>query len=170
MSETCQIRTAIYPGSFDPVTLGHLDIIQRSRRLFEKLIVGVAVNTSKKTLFTIDERVALLHEVLRRYDNVEVQPLEGLLVHSAQKFGANAIIRGLRAVTDFDYEFQMGAMNRHLAPQVETLFLMADESNTFLSSSLIKEVARMGGDFAPFVPPEVVPAVRAKLNAQSSLG
>ncbi|ABK43945.1 Phosphopantetheine adenylyltransferase [Magnetococcus marinus MC-1] len=158
-----QRRTAIYPGTFDPVTLGHVDIIRRASKLFDRLVVGVAVNMRKQPLFAVEERVRLLEQSLADLHNVTVLPMDGLLVRSARQVGACAIVRGLRVVTDFDYEFQMGTMNRKLAPDIETVFLMADDINTFLSSSMVKEVAIMGGDITPFVPAVVAEPLRQAL-------
>lgn len=159
-------KIAIYPGTFDPVTLGHMDIIQRGAGLFDRLIVAVAVNIEKSTLFDAQERIGFLEEGIQGLANVEVQRMDGLLVDFASSVGATALLRGLRAVSDFEYEFQMAGMNRKLNAQVETIFLMAGESTTFLSSRLIKEVAAVGGDITPFVPAVVVPALQAKLRSR----
>ncbi|MEG3640232.1 pantetheine-phosphate adenylyltransferase [Magnetococcus sp. PR-3] len=159
-----QSRTAIYPGTFDPVTLGHVDIIRRASKLFDQLVVGVAVNIRKRPMFDVSERVSLLEQTLQEFPNVSVLPMDGLLVRSAREVGACAIVRGLRVVTDFDYEFQMGTMNRKLAPDIETVLLMADDVNTFLSSSMVKEVAIMGGDVTPFVPSVVMQPLREALK------
>ena len=147
--------TALYPGSFDPPTNGHCDIIKRSARLFEKLIVAVGVNPTKKYFFTVEERILMLKEIVREYDNIEVSHFEGLLVEYANKIGAVTIIRGLRALSDFEYEFELALMNRHLNPNVDTIFMMTDEHYSFIRSSLVREVARLGGDISDKVPPVV---------------
>ncbi|MBF0283401.1 MAG: pantetheine-phosphate adenylyltransferase [Magnetococcales bacterium] len=156
-------RIAVYPGSFDPVTLGHINIIQRGAALFDRLIVAVAVNLEKQTLFPEEDRLRLLRKSVETLPNVEVDRLDGLLVDYVQRVKAGVVLRGVRAVSDFDYEFQMAAMNRRLARQVETVFLMADESAAFISSRLIKEVAAMGGDATPFVPSHVGPELAARV-------
>jgi pantetheine-phosphate adenylyltransferase len=158
-------RVGLYPGTFDPVTNGHLDIINRAARVVDKLIVAVAVNAGKGPLFTLDERVQLVHdeiiEISRIHNvNVEVRPFESLLVDFAHSCGANIIIRGLRAVSDFEYEFQMAGMNARLATDIETLFLMASERCQFISSRFVKEIGRLGGDIGSFVSPRV----RARLD------
>ena len=150
-------RVALYPGTFDPVTNGHLDIIGRAAPLFDRLVIGVATNIGKGPLFTLDERVALLRaetEVIAAEAGVaiEVRSFDSLLVDFARELGVAAIVRGLRAVSDFDYEFQMAGMNNRLAPEVQTVFLMASERHQFISSRLVKEVALLGGDIASFVP------------------
>ena len=145
-------RLAIFPGSFDPLTNGHVDIILRSAHLFERIIVAVLVNAEKQSLFTADERVAIIREVFREYRNVEVDTFGGLLVDYARQRRASAIVRGLRAVSDFEYEFQMALMNRHLEPTLETVFMMPAEQYTYLSSRLIKEVFTLGGDVRGLVP------------------
>jgi pantetheine-phosphate adenylyltransferase len=152
------MRRAIYPGSFDPVTNGHLDVIERARKLFDEVIVGVAVNDQKQPLFTLAERLALLTETIGHLDRVQIEPLDGLLVDFAVKKEATAVVRGLRAVSDFEFEFQMALMNRKLEARVETIFLMPKEEYTYLSSRIVKEIARLGGDIAKFVPPPVVAA------------
>ena len=152
------MRRAIYPGSFDPVTNGHLDVIDRARKLFDEVIVAIAVNDQKQPLFSLDERVAFLTKALGKLDGVQVAPLEGLLVDFAVEQKATAVIRGLRAISDFEFEFQMALMNRKLEPTVETIFLMPKEEYTYLSSRIVKEIARLGGDIAKFVPPAVVEA------------
>jgi len=156
-------RVAIYAGSFDPPTRGHLDIIHRAASLFDTTVVAVAQNQRKQYLFDVGERVALLREVIGDDPRVEVDVIEGLLVDYARRKGAAAVIRGLRAVADFDFEFQMACMNHHLAPQVETVFLMTAQEHLFVSSSLVKEVASFGGDVTPFVPPPVLPRLLARL-------
>jgi pantetheine-phosphate adenylyltransferase len=155
-------RTAIYPGSFDPITNGHLDIIGRAVRLFDRVIVAVATESGKTPLFTLDERKALVADSVKRWRNVEVDSFDGLLVDYASGKGACALVRGLRAVSDFEYEFQMALMNRKLDKSIETIFLMPKDSYAFLSSRLVKEIARLGGDVSPFVPPTVVKELKKK--------
>jgi len=161
-------RVAIYAGSFDPPTRGHLDIIHRSASLFDTTVVAVAQNHRKQYLFDVGERVALLREVIGADPRVEVDVIDGLLVDYARRKGAAAVIRGLRAVADFDFEFQMACMNHHLAPQVETVFLMTAQEHLFVSSSLVKEVASFGGDVTPFVPPPVLPRLLARLAERAA--
>ena len=158
------IRRAIYPGSFDPVTNGHLDVIDRARKLFDEVIVAVAHNDQKQPLFTLEERLALLHGTIGKLNNVEIAPLDGLLVDFAVTREATAVIRGLRAVSDFEFEFQMALMNRKLEARVETIFLMPKEEYTYLSSRIVKEIARLGGDVAEFVPVQVAAALGTKLK------
>ena len=150
-------RVGLYPGTFDPVTNGHLDVIGRAARILDKLVVGVAINIGKSPLFPLEERVELVRAetdviAARTGTVIEVRPFEGLLVGFAQELGASMIIRGLRAVTDFDYEFQMAGMNYRLAPDVETVFLMASERHQFISSRFVKDIAMFGGDVSSFVP------------------
>jgi pantetheine-phosphate adenylyltransferase len=158
------IRRAIYPGSFDPVTNGHLDVIDRARKLFDKVIVAVAHNDRKQPLFTLDERLAFLKGTIGKLENVEIAPLDGLLVDFAVARQASAVIRGLRAVSDFEFEFQMALMNRKLEATVETIFLMPKEEYTYLSSRIVKEIARLGGNVAEFLPPQVAAALQNKLR------
>ena len=158
------MRRAIYPGSFDPVTNGHLDVIERARKLFDEVIVAVAHNEQKHPLFTLEERLALLRVTLGNLDRVQIAPLPGLLVDFAVQQKASAVIRGLRAVSDFEFEFQMALMNRKLEASVETIFLMPKEEYTYLSSRIVKEIARLGGDIAKFVPAHVVAAFAKKLG------
>jgi len=158
------IRRAIYPGSFDPVTNGHLDVIDRARKLFDEVIVAVAHNDQKQPLFTLEERLELLQDTIGKLKNVEIAPLDGLLVDFAMARKATAVIRGLRAVSDFEFEFQMALMNRKLEASVETIFLMPKEEYTYLSSRIVKEIARLGGDVAKFVPARVATALRKKLK------
>jgi pantetheine-phosphate adenylyltransferase len=155
-------RLAVFPGSFDPLTNGHVDIILRCAHLFERVIVAVLVNTEKKPLFTSDERVGIIREVFREYPNVDVDTFDGLLVEYARRRRASAIVRGLRAVSDFEYEFQMALMNRHLEPTLETVFMMPAEQYTYLSSRLIKEVFQLGGEVQGLVPPIVERRLREK--------
>ena len=156
-------RIAIYPGSFDPVTRGHEDIIRRSLVFTDKIIVAVAVNPSKVPLFTLEERIDLLQQVLGRITGVEIRSFDGLLAKFAQENDASLVVRGLRAVSDFEYEFQMALMNRQLYSELETVFLTPAVDLTFLSSSLVREVAALGGDVGDFVHPIVERALREKL-------
>ena len=158
-------RLAIFPGSFDPVTNGHVDIILRGAHLFERIIVAVLVRGEKKSLFTSDERVAIIREVFKEYPNIEVEAFDGLLVEFARQRRASAIVRGLRAVSDFEYEFQMALMNRHMEPALETVFMMPAEQYTYLSSRLIKEVFQFGGEVHGLVPPAVERWMRVKQRA-----
>lgn len=157
------MKIGIYPGSFDPVTNGHLDIIERASKLCDKVIVAVSCNPNKNPLFTLEERIDLIREVIKPYDNIEVDTFSGLLVDYAKKTKASMIIRGLRAVSDFEYEFQMALMNRKLYPDVETIFLMTSSKNSYLSSSLVKEVARLGGCIEGLVPETIKKAILEKL-------
>lgn len=158
---------AIYPGSFDPVTLGHLDIIHRAGQIFETLIVAVANNEAKSPFFRMEERMAMLEESVRDLPGVRVKGLNGLLVDFARSEGVFVVIRGLRAVSDFEFEFQMALMNRRLEPRLETIFLTPQEEYTFLSSRIVKEVAKLGGDVSPFVPAHVEKKLRDKCVAAS---
>lgn len=154
----------VYPGSFDPVTNGHLDIIERCSKKFEKVIVAVLNNPSKKPMFTVEERVELLRVVTKEYNNVEIDSFSGLLVEYVRKRNISFIIKGLRAVSDFEYELQMAMMNRTLDNNVETLFLMTNSKYSFLSSSLVKEVAKLNGDISNIVPKEVEKAILNKIK------
>jgi pantetheine-phosphate adenylyltransferase len=156
-------RVAVYPGSFDPLTRGHEDLIRRSLAFVDRVVVGVAVNVAKQPLFTLEERVALLRDTVR-LPGVEVQSFDGLLVEFARRVGASVIVRGLRAVSDFEYEFQMALMNRTLDPKLETVFLVPAFDLTYLSSSLVREVARFGGDVSQLVHPAVQQALRNKFG------
>ena len=156
------MRRAIYPGSFDPVTNGHLDVIERAAKLFDEVIVAVAVNEQKSSLFTADERAELLAGAVAGWKNVRVSRFDGLLVEFASQQGANAVVRGLRAVSDFEFEFQMALMNRKLDEQIETIFLMPAEKYTYLSSRIVKEISRLGGNVDAFVPASVLRALSAK--------
>jgi len=149
------VRTVIYPGSFDPITNGHLDVIERAAKLFDRVIVAVAVNSSKDPLFTKDQRQEQITEAVAALSNVEVSAFDGLLVDFARDQKSQAIIRGLRAVSDFEFEFQLALMNRKLEPNIETIFMMPRETYTFLSSKLVKEIAQLGGNVSAFVPPHV---------------
>jgi pantetheine-phosphate adenylyltransferase len=157
------MRTVIYPGSFDPLTNGHLDVIQRATKLFDKVIVAVAQNDSKNPLFTLAERVDLVTGCVRHLPNVESDAFDGLLVEYVDKRSAQAIIRGLRAVSDFEFEFQLALMNRKLNERVETIFMMPKDTYTFISSRIVKEIARLGGDVSEFVPPLVQKALKSKM-------
>jgi len=152
-------RSAVYPGTFDPITNGHTDLVTRAARVFDKVTIAIAESPHKKPLFTLEERIALSRHQLANLGNVEVVGFSNLLVEFVQQIGANVIIRGLRAVSDFEYEFQLASMNRHLAPAVETLFLTPDEDYGFISSSLVKEIARLHGDVSNFVCEEVQQAM-----------
>ncbi|MEI7958484.1 MAG: pantetheine-phosphate adenylyltransferase [Verrucomicrobiota bacterium] len=156
------MRRAVYPGSFDPVTNGHLDVIERASRLYDEVLVAIAHNETKAGLFSFAERVALLNEAVEHHPNVRVTQFDGLLVNFARKVEAQVIIRGLRAVSDFEYEFQMALMNRKLDGNVETMFLMPKEEYSYVSSRLVKEIARLGGDIEAFVPDCIVRALREK--------
>lgn len=158
------MRRALYPGSFDPVTNGHLDVIERARKLFDEVIVAVAHNDEKQPLFSLQERLDLLRESLGKMDNVRIAQFQGLLVEFARAQEARAVIRGLRAVSDFEFEFQMALMNRKLDDAVETIFLMPKEEYTYLSSRIVKEIASLGGDVSSFVPDCVAKALNTKLN------
>jgi len=158
------VRTVIYPGSFDPLTNGHLDIVQRAAKLFDTVIVAVAINEDKKPLFTLSERVALVQESVRTFPNVKVDSFSGLLVDYVEKCGGQAVIRGLRAISDFEFEFQLALMNRKLNERVETIFMMPKETYTFLSSRLIKEIAGLRGEVGAFVPVHVSAALKTKLS------
>lgn len=157
------MRIAIYPGTFDPVTLGHVDIAERGLRLFDRIVVAVADNRQKRPMFTLEERVAMFREAVAHLRAVSVVPFDKLTVHFAQEEDACAIIRGLRAVSDFDYEFQLAWMNRKLAEEIETVFLCPNERYSFVNSTLVKEIARLGGDYEEFVPPAVATALRGRL-------
>lgn len=158
------VKRAIYAGSFDPITNGHLDVLTRAAKVFDQVVLAIAVNSEKVGLFTTEERVALLKETVAPLPNVRVTHFNGLLVEFARIEKASAIIRGLRAVSDFEFEFQMALMNRRLEPMLETLFLMPKEEYSYVSSRLVKEVARLGGDVSPFVPAHVEKALKAKLK------
>ena len=152
-------RTAVYPGTFDPITNGHIDLVERAAPLFERLVVGVAASPTKGPALPLELRVQLAREALAPYPNVEVRGFDSLLAHFVSDLGAGVLLRGLRAVSDFEYEFQMASMNRHLIPEVETLFLTPAEEFGFISSSLVREISRLGGDVSAFVPAAVADAL-----------
>ena len=156
------MRRAIYPGSFDPITAGHLDVIHRAAKLFDELIVAVAFNDQKQSMFTADERMALIRESTAGVANIRVACFDGLLVEFAKGESALAVVRGLRAISDFEFEFQMALMNRKLDATIETIFLTPREEYTYLSSRIVKEIARLGGNVEAFVPPSVARALREK--------
>lgn len=158
-------KSAIYPGTFDPITNGHTDIVARASRIFDRVIVAIAGSTSKSTAFSVDERVALATTVLSAYKNVEIARFDGLLVEFAKACNASAVLRGLRAVSDFEFEFQLAGMNRRLDPNIDTVFLTPSEEFLFISSSLIREISALGGDISEFVHPAVAEALEARLGA-----
>jgi pantetheine-phosphate adenylyltransferase len=155
---------AIYPGSFDPVTNGHLDLIERGEKMFDKLIVAVLKNVEKEPLFSVPERVDMLREVTKQWDAVEVDVFQGLLVDYARKRGAAVILRGIRAVSDYEYELQMALMNRKLEPRLETVFMLPGEPYSYLSAKLVREIAQLGGPLTGLVPPAVEQRLRAKVS------
>jgi pantetheine-phosphate adenylyltransferase len=156
------MRTAIYPGSFDPLTNGHLDVIQRAAKLFDRVVVAVAKNDGKQPLFALDERLALVQKAVKHLPNVEADAFDGLLIKYVLRRKAQAIVRGLRAVSDFEFEFQLALMNRKLNENIETIFMMPKDVYTFLSSRIVKEIARLGGDVRAFVPAHVQVALAKK--------
>ena len=158
------MNKAIYPGSFDPVTLGHLDIIERTSKMFDRVIIGVLNNKSKSPLFSVEERVNMLKEVTVSLTNVEVQSFEGLLIDFVRQNGAAIIVRGLRAITDFEYELQLAQTNRVIAPEVDTIFLTTNLKYSYLSSSIVKEIAEYDGDISEFLHPAIAARVREKLR------
>ena len=155
-------RIAVYPGTFDPITNGHVDIVDRAARLFDRLVVGVAASPGKGPALPLPLRVELAQGALAAFPNVEVRGFDGLLAHFVRDLGAGVLLRGLRAVSDFEYEFQLASMNRHLIPDIETLFLTPAEQYGFISSSLVREISRLGGDVSAFVPPAVAEALQAE--------
>ncbi len=158
------LQTAIYPGTFDPITVGHSDLVQRASRLFERVVVAIAESAGKTPFFSLNERVELAKEALSGYENVEVRGFNTLLVEYMREVDATVIIRGLRAVSDFEYEFQLASMNRHLRDDIETVFLTPAEQYSYISSSLVREIARLGGDISPFVPANVVAAIHNRMR------
>ncbi len=167
MNDRQLITRAIYPGSFDPVTRGHVDLVERASKLFDEVVVAVADSKGKRTLFSLDERVALIQETTRQLSGVTAVGFSGLLIDFAKQLDTNIVVRGLRAVSDFEYEFQLSWMNRQLEPEIETLFFAPAEDYAFVAASLVKEIATLGGDVSQFVHPEVNHALKAKL-AQSN--
>lgn len=155
---------AIYAGTFDPLTLGHVDLIERSAEIFDRLILAVAIQSPKDTLFSVEERVAITRQVVKNLPNVEVEAFDGLLIEYARKRSSSVLIRGLRAYSDFEYEFQMALTNRKLAPEIETLFMMPKETHSYVSSSTVKEVAEFGGDTREFVPLAAYEALQRKFD------
>jgi pantetheine-phosphate adenylyltransferase len=164
------MRTAIYPGSFDPLTNGHLDVIERAVKLFDRVVVAIARNEGKHPLFTMEERMELVRPAIQDLPNVEADSFDGLLVHYVQRRSAQAVVRGLRAVSDFEFEFQLALMNRKLNENIETIFMMPKETYTFLSSRMVKEIAQLGGDVSPFVPAHVRDALCRKFNRTTVQG
>ena len=158
------MRRAIYPGSFDPITNGHLDVIQRAAKLFDEVVVAVAFNEQKTSLFPVDERVALIQHASATVPNIRIERFDGLLVDFARQQQASAVVRGLRAISDFEFEFQMALMNRKLEPEIETIFMMPAEKYTYISSRIVKEIARLGGDVTAFVPASVADALQTRLH------
>ncbi len=163
-----KIVTAVYPGTFDPLTRGHEDLVRRASGLFDKLLVGVADSRNKKPFFSLEERLSIANEVLGHYPNVQVESFSGLLKDFVRQHDANVIVRGLRAVSDFEFEFQMAGMNRYLLPDVETLFLTPSDQYQFISGTIVREIAALGGDVSKFVFPSVEKRLKEKLEAQQS--
>ena len=164
-------RIGVYPGTFDPITSGHMEVVRRSLRLVDRLVIGPAINIGKGPLFSLDERIDIIKEDIEEFpqadrDRIRVVPFEGLLIHFAREVGASVIIRGLRAVSDFEYEIQMANMNARMEPNVETIFLMASDRHQFIASSLVKDIARLGGDIAKFVSPKVFARLKAKFGGR----
>ncbi len=161
---------AVYPGTFDPITTGHTDLIKRAARFYDRLVIAVADNRSKNTLFSLEERIALVEQVLVNFENVEVRGFNTLLVDFVHEVGGNVLLRGLRAVSDFEYEFQLASMNRKLAPEIETMFMTPAEKYAFISSSLVKEVSALNGDVSAFVHPVVEQALKDKVAENKAAG
>ncbi|MGM9974070.1 MAG: pantetheine-phosphate adenylyltransferase [Clostridiaceae bacterium] len=160
------MRVAIYPGSFDPITSGHINIIERSSEIFDEVIVAVLVNSEKKSLFTIDERVNLIKRVIKKYKNVKVESFQGLLANYMKDNNYNIVIKGLRAISDFEYEIQMAQINSKLADKVETLFMMTDEKYSYVSSSNVKQIAKFGGSLKDFVPEDLIEDIEKKVRGE----
>lgn len=160
----CKVRSVIYPGTFDPITNGHCDLIVRAAHLFDRVVVAVAADTGKTPAFTTEQRVDLVHQVVAHHPRVEVVCFSGLLVNFTRELGVSVIMRGLRAVSDFEFEFQLAGMNRRMAPDIETLFLTPDEKFSYISSSLVREISRLKGDVSPFVDPCVQAALRQRFG------
>jgi len=160
----CTPRRAIYAGSFDPITLGHLDVIRRGAKLFDEVVVAVGENSAKGSLFSLEERLEMIRETIDQCPNVSCATFSGLLIRFAEEENASAIIRGLRAVTDFDYEFQIGLANMDMNPKIETIFLLTSPGNIFISSSIVKEIARFGGDVSSYLPPAALSRITKKLG------
>ncbi|WOX04083.1 pantetheine-phosphate adenylyltransferase [Microbulbifer pacificus] len=161
------MKKVVYPGTFDPITNGHMDLVERAARLFDHVVVAVAASTRKNPLFTLEERVELAQQELSHLNNIEVIGFDILLADLVRQLDANGVVRGLRAVSDFEYEFQLANMNRQLAPQMESLFLTPAEHLSYISSSLVREIASLGGDVTKFVPPSVQKALQEKFNRQA---
>jgi pantetheine-phosphate adenylyltransferase len=159
------MRKAVYPGTFDPITRGHEDLVRRASRLFDEVVVGIADSKAKRTFFTMQERITLARDVLGGYPNVKVEGFSGLLMEFMQKEGSRLIVRGLRAVSDFEFEFQMAGMNRNLYPDVETIFLTPAEQYQFISATMVREIASLGGDVSKFVSPKVAESFATKLTS-----
>lgn len=164
MDKDAKPKTVVYPGTFDPITYGHVDLVERATRIFDRVVVAVAANPGKDPLFTLEERVNLTKAVLAPFKNVEVHGFKSLLTDFAKQHDANVILRGLRAVSDFDYEFQLASMNRRLAPTVESMFLMPAEKYSYISSKLVREIHSLGGDVSDFVPELVFAALHKKVH------
>lgn len=158
------MKKAIYPGSFDPMTFGHLDIIERSSKIFDEVVIGILNNSAKKSLFSVEERVEIARDLTKQYGNVTVDFFDGLMVDYAKSIGANIVIRGLRAVTDFDYEIQIAQTNKVQYPELETIFMTTALNYSYLSSTIVREFASYGGDISRFVPAEIIPKIKAKYN------
>ena len=161
------MKIAIYPGSFDPITNGHVDILKRAAAVFDKVIIAVSINSQKVPLFSIEERVELAQKIFCDYKNVEVATFSGLLAEYAKQVGAKTIIKGLRAVSDFEYEFQMAHMNKKINPNVETMFMMSNQKYSYLSSSIVKEVGKLGGDLTDLVPEQIIDEIYKRLRRKS---